>query len=176
MYSKWGLNVPAKSVNKFWDIKSLTICLTKRLNSRLLPHHLSTLWCTCIILIHVLLGSVVFCYSYSQQTMRVQIQKKKWPHYKQNNCVHVFYHGLFLLEFWKPCTPETEIQNSALFHCLQGGTERITHQEDLIGTFTERRVIRAVHWSLAGELGVELAGVISRLLPKEAGLLISSED
>lgn len=102
--------------------------------------------------------------------------KKKWPHYKQNNCVHVFYHGLFLLEFWKPCTPETEIQNSALFHCLQGGTERITHQEDLIGTFTECRVIRAVHWSLAGELGVELAGVISRLLPKEAGLFISSED
>lgn len=62
------------------------------------------------------------------------------------------------------------------FQCLQGGTDCITHQEDLIGTFTERRVVRAVHWSLAGELGVELAGVISRLLPKEAGLLISSKD
>lgn len=42
-----------------------------------------------------------------------------------------------------------------------------THQEGLIGTLAERGVIRAVHWSLAGELGVKLADVISRLLATE---------
>lgn len=47
---------------------------------------------------------------YSQQTMTVQIQKKS-GHTVSKIIVSVFYHGLFLLEFWKPCTPETEIQN-----------------------------------------------------------------
>lgn len=56
--------------------------------------------------------------------------------------------------------------------CLLGGMALVTHQEDLIGTFAECGVVRAVHWSLAGELGVELADVISRLLPKETGQLI----
>lgn len=84
--------VPAISVYKLWDIKSLTLRLKKRLNSRLLPHHLSTPWYTCIILIHVLLGSGVFCYSYSKtgkDTANKQWRyksKKKWPHCKQNNC------------------------------------------------------------------------------------------
>lgn len=43
----------------------------------------------------------------------------------------------------------------------------VTHQEDLIGTFTERGIIGAVHWCLAGELGVKLTDIIGRLLPKE---------
>lgn len=63
-------------------------------------------------------------------------------------------------------------QQGRKVHCLLGGTELVTHQEDLIGTFTERGVVRAVHWSLAGELGVKLADVISRLLPEEADQLI----
>lgn len=57
-------------------------------------------------------------------------------------------------------------------HCFLGGTGLVTHQEHLIGTFAERGVIRAIHWSLAGELGVKLADIISRLLPKEAAQLI----
>lgn len=40
------------------------------------------------------------------------------------------------------------------------------YQEDLVGTFAEHGVVRAIHWSLASELGVKLTGVISRLLPK----------
>lgn len=54
----------------------------------------------------------------------------------------------------------------------QESLEPVTHQEDLIGTFAERRVVRAVHWSLAGELGVKLTDIISWLLPKETGLFI----
>lgn len=53
-----------------------------------------------------------------------------------------------------------------------GGAALVTHQEDLIGTLAERGVVGAVHWSLAGELGVELADVIGRLLPKEDHQLI----
>lgn len=37
----------------------------------------------------------------------------------------------------------------------------VTHQEDLIGAFTEHGVIGAVHWSLTGELGIKLADIIS---------------
>ena len=63
-------------------------------------------------------------------------------------------------------------QRSRKVHRFLGGTALVTHQEDLIGTFAERGVVGAVHWSLAGELGVKLAHVISRLLPKEAGQTI----
>jgi len=48
----------------------------------------------------------------------------------------------------------------------QRAIPRDTHQKDLISTFAERGVIRAVYRSLAGELGVKLADVISRLLSK----------
>lgn len=44
----------------------------------------------------------------------------------------------------------------------------VTHQEDLIGTFAERGVVRTVHGGLAGEFGVKLAGVISWLLRKKS--------
>lgn len=63
-------------------------------------------------------------------------------------------------------------QKSSKVHCFLGGTVLFTHQEDLIGTFAECGVVGAVHWSLAGKLGVELADVIGRLLPKETGHLI----
>lgn len=56
-----------------------------------------------------------------------------------------------------------------------GSTGLVTHQEDLIGTFAERGVVRAIHWSLAGKLGVKLANIISRLLPKQTGQLYHLE-
>lgn len=47
------------------------------------------------------------------------------------------------------------------------------YQEDLVGTFAQHGVVRAIHWSLARELGVKLTGVIGRLLPKQVGQWIT---
>lgn len=41
----------------------------------------------------------------------------------------------------------------------------------MIGALAERGVVGTVHRSLAGELGVELADVIGRLLPREERLV-----
>lgn len=86
----------------------------------------------------------------------------------------MFYHDLLhnshnFLSLFGHSVHQKLRQESSGVHCLPGATALVTYQEDLIGTFAECGVIGAVHWSLAGELGVELAGVISRLLPKQVG-------
>lgn len=75
------------------------------------------------------------------------------------DCYYIIF-GLFVHK--ELCQTNSDV------HCLLEATAPVTHQEDLVGTFAERGVVGAVHWSLAGELGVKLAGVISRLLPKQA--------